>query len=246
MSLKKLILFILTFSLFTSEIYSQDFFLKKILNDIGITASINYVSSASILLNPNSSDIIEKNSTVDFAKGGYGYGFSLKKKIFGDDFSIGISTEYIKITDDQLATTLENNIDFIRVRVSETVEMIPVEASLYFNIPKFVDNLNVFIGGGAGFYFGDRKRTMVKMETQTLSKTPLFSLNVLFGLEYMMDNHFAVNLEMKVRDGKYKVRSSFPTDHVTLNEQTYYFTKEFESKVYVDGLKMSLGIAYYF
>jgi hypothetical protein len=240
----KILLFFVIIN-FHSDIYPQDIFLKNIFKDFSITTSLNYVSSATILLDPGNPDLIERNSTASL-KGGYGYGVSLKKRIFGDDIFLGISTEYIKITDDQLTTILENDYDFERVRVTETLEMFPIELSVYFNIPRFVDNLNVYLGGGFGFYFGNRTRKMVGMETTTISKSPMFSLNVLFGTEYFIDKNFSLNLEMKVRDGKYKVRSRFPIDNVTLDEQTYYFTQDFESKIFIDGLKMSFGIGYYF
>lgn len=240
------ILFIIIILSIHPDIFSQNKFTKDFFNGFSLSASLTYVSSASIQLNPNSPDIIEKNSTVDLTNGGYGYGFSIKKRIFNDDIFVGISTEYIKIKDDQLSTLLENEFAYERVRVTETVEMIPFELSMYFNIPGFVENLNVYLGGGFGFYFGNRTRAMLNMETQTVSKKAMFSLNVLFGAEYMLDNHFSLNFEMKVRDGKYKVQSRFPVDNVTLDGQTYFFEKDFESKIFIDGLKMSFGIGYNF
>lgn len=228
-----------------SDICSQNNFPKNILHDFSITPSIHYISSASILLNPYHSDIAERNSTMEL-KGGYGYGVSIKRKIIGDDILLGISTEYVKISDDQLSTLLENDDDYERVRVTETLEMIPIELSVYFNIPKIVDNLNIYLGGGFGFYFGNRTRKMVGMETTILSKSPMFSMNVLFGTEYFIDNNFSLNLEMKVRDGKYKVSNHFPVNNVTLDGQTYYFDQDFESKIFIDGLKVSFGIGYYF
>jgi hypothetical protein len=240
------ILFILVILNFHSDIFPQVFSPKNIFKDFYFSASLTYVSSASIQLNPKSPDLVEKNMISELTNGGYGYGFSVKRRIFNDDIFIGVSTEYIKITDDQLSTLLENDFDYEKVRVTETVEMIPVELSVYFNIPRIIDNLNVYLGGGGGFYFGDRTRKMVQMETETVSKSPLFSLNVLFGAEYLLDEHFTLNLEMKVRDGKYRVQSRFPTNNVTLDGQTYYFTQDFESKIFIDGLKMSFGIGYHF
>jgi hypothetical protein len=228
-----------------SRIYSQDVFFRKYFSDFCLTASLNYVASASIQLNPNNADLIERNSTTDLS-GGYGYGFSLKKRIFGDDVFLGISTEYIKITDDQLTDVVENANDFQTVRVTETLEMIPIEMSIYFNIPKFMDNLNVYLGGGAGFYFGDRTRRMVGMQTKTLSKDPMFSLNVLFGSEYRMNEHVSLNFEVKVRDGSYKVHNQFPTDRVLLDNRLYFFEPDLNSRVYIDGLKLSFGIGYNF
>lgn len=246
MDLKKIkILFLLILLSFTVNIYPQEFSFKNILSNFCFTTSLNYVSSATILLNPNSSNIFEKYAS-DELNGGYGYGFTLKRRIFNDDIFIGVSTEYIKITDEELVFALENEKDYQLARVSEKLEMFPVELSMYFNIPRVVENLNVYLGGGAGFYFGSRTRKMLGMESTMISKSPMFSLNVLFGAEYILDNHFSINLEMKVRDGKYKVHSSFPTDNVILDGQKYYFIKDFESKIYIDGLKVSIGMGYYF
>jgi len=223
---------------------AQNIEMKNIFRGFSLNISMNYVSSGTILLNPSSTDIFERNSTLEF-RGGYGYGATLKKRIF-DDIFIGISTEYLKIQDDQLVAILENEEDYVRARLTESVEVIPVEVSAYFNIPRFVNNLDIYVGGGAGFYFGNRTEKMLGMETSTISKTPLFSLNVLFGAEYFIDKNVSFNLEMKVRDGKFRVHNQYPTNKFTYEGQTYYFERDLYSKIYVDGLKMSVGMSYYF
>lgn len=205
---------------------------------------MNYVSSATILLNPNSPDLIERNTTIQL-KGGYGYGATLKKRLF-EDIYVGISAEYLRIYDDELAAILENDNDYVRARLYETVEMIPVELSAYFNIPGFVNNLNIYLGGGAGLYFGKRTEKMAGMETKLISSDPLFSLNVIFGVEYFVEKNISFNAEMKVRDGKFRVHSQYPTNRITYEGQIYYFEKDLYSKVYVDGLKVSIGASYYF
>lgn len=239
------ILFILIIIGFYNSCFCQVDFISKILGNFNISGSLNYVSSATIQLNPNNSDLFERNATSD-VKGGYGYGFALKRRIFNEDIFIGISTEYIKINDNQQTDVVENATDVQTVHVTETLEMIPFEVSMYFNIPKFTENLNIYLGGGFGFYFGNRVRKMVGLETTTLSKDPKFSLNVLFGSEYFLDKHFTANLEVKVRDGVYVVHSRFPTDRVVLDGQTYFFQQDLNSKIFIDGLKISVGVGYYF
>ncbi|MCX6164798.1 MAG: hypothetical protein NTU73_08080, partial [Ignavibacteriae bacterium] len=59
------ILFIIIILNIHTDIYSQNKFTKDIFKGFMVSASLTYISSASILLNPNSSDIVEKNSTVD-------------------------------------------------------------------------------------------------------------------------------------------------------------------------------------
>lgn len=243
--MKKLLFIFVFFSFFLNEAFCQKFFLSNLYKNVSVYLTGNYISSATIQLNPYSSDIIERNTT-DEVKGGYGYGVSIKKKLWGDNFFISLSTEYLKISDNTLSTTLENDTSFVRVHVSETLSFIPIELAFYFNIPQSLENFNIFLGGGAGIYFGNRTRSMVGYETQTISKSPMINILVLFGMEYMLDKHLSMLFEMRVREGEYKVSNRFPVDNVTLDGVTYYFQQELNSKVFIDGLKLSFGLGYYF
>lgn len=205
----------------------------------------NYVSSATIQLNPYAIDPIERNTT-DEVKGGYGYGFEIKKKLFIENLYVSLSSEYLKFEDNSLVATLENDTNFVRVRVTETIKLIPLEFALYFKLPSVVDNFNIFLGGGAGIYFGDRSRKMVGYETITTSKNPAVNILVLFGMDYKFDEHVSAMLEMRVRQGEFKVSNHFPTDNVTLGGVNYQFQQSYDSKVFVDGLKISVGLGYTF
>jgi hypothetical protein len=237
-------LFILIIFFFFSDAYCQSL-LKKISNDLSIYVSGNYVSSATIQINPYSSDIIERNTT-DELSGGYGYGLAIKKKILGDNLFFSLSTEFLQITDNSLVQELQNDTSFVRARVTESLKFIPLEFALYFNLPQALEDLNIFLGGGAGIYFGDRTRKMAGFETVTTSKSPTVNIVVLFGMEYFMDKHFSLLLEMRVRQGEYKVSNHFPTNHLSFQGQDYQFQQDFNSKIFVDGLKLSLGLGYTF
>ena len=212
---------------------------------MSIYVSGNYVSSATIQLNPYSSDPVERNTTTD-VKGGYGYGFAIKKKIFGENLFLSLSTEHLQFSDNSIITTLENDTSFVLARVTESIKFVPVEIALYFNLPPVLENFNIFLGGGAGIYFGDRTRKIVGYETITTSKKPMINILVLFGLEYQLDKHFLCNLELRVRQGEFKVSNHFPVDNVTLEGVNYQFQQDLNSKVFVDGLKLSLGLGYIF
>ncbi|MEO8664444.1 MAG: hypothetical protein ABI462_03020 [Ignavibacteria bacterium] len=229
----------------SSESYSQKVSGIDLGSGYSIMPSVNYVSSASIQLNAFSTDIFEKSQTEELY-GGYGYGISIRKKFFRQDLSFGISTEYLKIYDDELTQTFENDVTRVRARVTEELWMVPVEFTGYFNIPNFTEDLNIYLGGGVGVYFGDRKRTLSNIESKTISKESSFSFVILSGLEYVISKQVAGVFEVRFRQGEYKVKSEYPVSSITINGNTFPLEKNLNSKIFVDGLKLSLGIAYNF
>ncbi len=214
-------------------------------NGISIMASVNYVSSASIQLNAFSSDPILRSMTEDLS-GGYGYGISIRKTFFREDLSFGFSTEYLRIIDQSLTETFESPTFRVKARVKEDIWMLPVEFSGYFNLPKFTENLKIYLGGGVGMYFGDRKRTLLNLESKTIYRQASFSFLVLSGMEYNFTKKISGVFEMKFREGEFQVKSQFPFSAVNINGEIFPIQKNLNSKIFVDGLKLSLGVAYNF
>jgi hypothetical protein len=238
------ILITLLFFLNSGYTFSQVFSFSSLYEGLSLSLTGNYVSSASIQLYPNSNNIVEKNSFEEL-QGGYGYGVSLRKKFFRDDLYIGITTEYIKIHDDELTQLIQNDTNFLKIRVTETVWMIPLELSLIFNIPSITDELRVYLGGGIGVYFGNRVRRILGMDTETKSRDALLNIHVLSGLEYFFEDNISALFEVRFRQAQYRVTSSYPTGQVVINGDTYNFAKDLNSKVFFDGLKLSAGLAFY-
>lgn len=214
-------------------------------SNIIISGSLNYVSSATIQLAPYSSDLIERNSSLDVS-GGYGYGFSIRTKILRNDLFLGISAEFIKIQDNDAVLTLEGDTSFARIKLSETITAYPVELTAYFNVPSFQQNLNIYLGGGIGMYMGDRIRKIQNFQSETISKSFGLSLVVLSGIEYYFENNFMSFMELRFRDGEYDVKSKFPLSSINVNGATYSLGKEMNSKIFLDGLKISFGLGYRF
>jgi len=215
------------------------------LSNVVVSGSLNYISSATIQLAPYSSDIIERNSSLDIS-GGYGYGFSIRTKILRNDLFLGITAEFIKIEDNNAVLSLEGDTSIGRVRVSESIMAYPVELTAYFNVPSFQENLNIYLGGGLGIYSGDRIRKIQNFESETISKSIGLSLVVLSGIEYYFEKNFMSFMELRFRDGEYDVRSKFPLSSININGVSYPLGKEMNSKIFIDGLKISLGLGYRF
>lgn len=214
-------------------------------NDVILSGSLNYVSSATIQLAPFSADLVERNSTVDIS-GGYGYSFSIRTKLFRNDLFFGITAEFVKIQDNNAILTLEGDSSIARIKLSETITAYPVEFTAYFNVPSFQENLNIYLGGGVGLYSGDRKRKILNFESETISKTFGLSLVVLSGIEYYFEKNFMSFMELRFRDGEYDVKSKFPINSINVNGVSYSLGNEMNSKIFLDGLKVSLGLGYRF
>jgi hypothetical protein len=240
----KIIFFILVFTFAESEVclcqYSEN-------SDKGfsIIPEAVYVSSAAIQLYAFSNDIYKRGITEEIS-GGYGYGITVRKKIFEKNIAFALSVDFNHIVDNELTQTFSNDSTIVRARVTEDLTVIPVELTGIFYLPDFSDELKLFLGGGFGIYFGDRKRTVKNIQSYTVTKKPGFSLVVLSGFEFFFSRSVSAVLEVKFRQAEYTVNSEFPVSVVSLNGTFYDLEKELNSKIYVDGLKLSLGISYNF
>jgi hypothetical protein len=203
------------------------------------------VSSATIQLAPYSPDLVERNSSLSLS-GGYGYSFSVKTKVLRNDLFLGITVEYIKIQDNDAILVLEGDSSVARVKLAESISAYPVELTAYFNVPSFQENLNIYLGGGLGIYTGDRVRKLQNFQSETISKSFGLSLVVLSGIEYFFEKNFMSFMELRFREGEYDVRSRFPLSFITVNGASYSLGKEMNSKVFLDGLKVSFGLGYRF
>jgi len=214
-------------------------------NGFSIMPKMIYISSATVQLFPFSKDQFERSFTEELS-GGYGYGISFRKKLLREDLSFGLSTEYIKIVDSELTQTFDNDTVRYRARVTEELSMIPIELTGYFNIPNFSEDLKIYLGGGVGVYFGDRKRTVIDIQSKTISKQAGFSFVILSGLEYKFTKAFSGVFEIRFRQAEYSVKSEYPVSNIKINGTSFPLDKNLNSKIFVDGLKLSLGIAYNF
>lgn len=240
--LKFLLLFAL---LYSSILKAQNPAQISIGNGFSIMPSVEYVSSASIQLYANSKDLFLKGQTEELS-GGYGYAISLTKKLFRQDLSFGITLEYLNVYDNELTQTFSSDSLVVRARVSEELWVVPIEFSGSFSIPKFTDDINIYLGAGLGMYFGDRRRTVLNVQSKTISKDANFSFIILSGMEVLFTNQISGVFEIRFRQGEYSVISEYPSSTININGNEYPLEQNLNSKIFVDGLKLSLGIAYNF
>ncbi len=201
-----------------------------------------YVSSAELQDNIKSNVPFLRDASVELA-GGYGYGGELtyNPEIYDLGIILYISSEYLKVKDDQLvASKVINDTTVIRGRFTEEFKLIPIEAGLKWSLPISTEKLKIFIGGGAGIYFGERTRTVGRVSTTNVSSSPGFSLNVLSGMEYYIGRNLSLDFQFKFREGSFDVESKFPQDVLIFDTAPIY------SRIIVDGVRLSAGLKYNF
>ena len=159
--------------IFTSSVYSQ-------YNgyDFGISSSLVYTTSADIYLNPNSADPSIRNRSFpisDIINPSVELRYRLSEPLI-----IGVGTEYM--TSKQIGRNLivyEGNHE-LSLETEDGFTFVPIELSLYYQMPFSTQSFKFLMGGGAGFYLGEFSRTFGDTEISTLEKQTAFGLHGLF------------------------------------------------------------------
>ncbi|MBN1633248.1 MAG: hypothetical protein JW917_03695 [Ignavibacteria bacterium] len=238
------IIFIIIFLIFSN---SQSQFLSSSNSspkDFTVSVSGNYISSASIQLYADSENYLEGNLLTEL-EGGYSLGLSIRKRLINENLFVSLSSEYISIKDDNLYQILQSDSSLFKLDAKEELTVFPLELSICYLLPNFFKNTNIYIGGGIGTYFGNRKRQLGPYVSETRSKSINFTINVLFCAEYYLSENIAANFEMKFRDAQYRVTSRYNENSITIGGVDYVFPQEFNSRIFIDGLKIGLGFSYF-
>jgi hypothetical protein len=215
--------------------------------NFSVTVFGMYISSSGLQNNPLSADPYEKNAVIEM-DGGFGYGGELtfNPRFYDTGILLYLSTEYIKINQDDLALYFDDETNHYVIGMREHLYMTPIEAGIKWPLPINTDLLHVYIGGGAGIYFGDRTRTISYLRSTTNYTRPGFSLNILAGMEYYVARNLSANFELKFREANFDVESKFNSNTIDINGVQFELTNPFYSRLLIDGVRISMGFNYHF
>lgn len=204
----------------------------------------DYVSSAQLQPKPNSTDPIERDATINL-NGTYGFGgeISYQPPLYHLDLIFYLSTEYMKLSQNNFGLTLNDSTD---IGVDEQFTVIPIEFGLKWHLPFGSDNWKIYIGGGGGIYFGKETRSISNLQSSQISSKPDFSLNILTGFDYFFERNLSANFELKFREAAFDSKSSFPAGTIIVSGNQYQLENPFYTKFIADGVRISLGLKYYF
>lgn len=214
-------------------------------HDFSFNSSLVYTTSAEIFLNPNSADPVIRNRSfaiVDIINPALDLRFRLSEPLI-----IGISTEYMSTSQTSRNLIVFEGSNQIRLETEDGFKFIPVELSLYYQMPFSTTDFKFLMGGGAGLYIGEFTRKFGDTQVSTLEKQIAFGIQVSMSMEYILIDRLGLRLEMKFRDPEFKSKSKYDKDIVNYNGSLITILRDtFDTKVNVNGIAFLLGVSFYF
>ena len=225
--------------------YTNIFFLLVILpvglfaqangKDFGISVNLNYTTTSQLYLQPNSPDIIIRNIGQSLDKLS-SYSAELRYQ-FSDAILFGISTEYIKKT---FGNTI--NLNGIAANVTDGYKVIPVELSIYYQLPFSTELFKFFMGGGLGIYIGEQIREIGDVTVSNTSRKIGYGIQVSVGMDYLVNSFLAIRGQMRFREPDFEMKSIYSNKIVHYNDKTFFLPSQtFDSKVIIDGITFTIG-----
>lgn len=137
----------------------------------------------------------------------YGYGFDIRWNILWDRFSLGASLE--KIRSVGLSYLQYSEFQNLRVVREEGFEMTGLEISGYYIVPISSEHIHFYLGGGIGFYDGDRIYSVGGVRSATVRTKSNAGIHVLTGIDYWLSKKIGFRGELKFRDPHFDVSNKF-------------------------------------
>jgi opacity protein-like surface antigen len=202
-----------------------------------IGANVDIVSGSQIFISPFSRDPFLRGSTTQIGafvnpRITYGYSFSPTAQIQG-------SFEYLR--------SEEKETDNYGTEYVDGFRLYAVEATGIFYLPVSGKRFLIFIGGGAGLYWGSRTFSIAGLSSNSSEPRASFGIVTVFGLEYVILERLSARAELRFRDPQIGAENSFDRTSVTSGGITYLLDPQpFASRINPNGNVYSAGLTFRF
>jgi hypothetical protein len=207
-------------------------------NRFSISASYNYTTTSKLFLNPDAAEPVIKglHENLDDI---FSHAIDIRYRL-SEPIILGVNVELI-----EKKKVIPNfNLGGTRVEIKEGFLIIPIELSIYYILPFSTEDYKFFMGGGSGFYIGDRKREFGDVNFERISTKIGFGINVAVGMEYIPHKNFSIRGQMLFRDPEVEFENRYSKAVAVYNNRTINVTNStYKSKVNIDGVTFSLGIS---
>ncbi len=205
-----------------------------------VSVNGSVTTSSKLYYYPFDPDEVTRNQSLPF-DGVWGLGIDVRRELGQSNIQIGLSAEYLRSE-----TEIEIPTNQKKIVTTDGYVALPVEFSGYFSIPFSTENFRMYMGGGVGMYFGERRYTHAGVESKIIGRTPGIGIHVLSGFEFNLGSNIALRTELKFRDVQFESTNVFPTDATFPPSTPLPEQSPFPSKVSIDGILFGAGIVYHF
>lgn len=214
-------------------------------NRFSVFAGFDYITSAQIFLNPNSSDIFLKNSSFEI-NNLYSPIVDFRYRL-NDDLILGLNTEYISKSQTGNNLSVKEGSQEIKLDVADGVMFIPIEFSLHYYLPFSTDQFKFTMGLGVGYNLGKQTRKFGNTEIETISRRNSMGILVTVGMEYLITDQFGARFNMKFRDPEIELTNRYKNSIIDYNgTQVQLSSDTFNSKINLDGISFIIGMVFHF
>lgn len=172
----------------------------------------------------------------------YGLGAELRYRLPESHVAIGLSSDYIQTSIDRPFLPVNGK----AIPAHDSFTMIPVELTGYFLIPASTRVFGVFMGGGAGVYFGQHTFSVGTTNASSVNIKPGFGIHVLGGVSFRFNNWFRLMAEMKFRDLQFESSNAFSSRRISYQGAVVTVPQKLDENIHADGMIFQLGAAFDF
>ncbi len=200
----------------------------------------NLTTTGRLFPNPGATDPLARVQSYGFVDF-FGYGFEVQYHIAGTNLSVGLSTDVIRSTQSRTIIVSAQRV----VPAEDGFRIFPVELTGYFRIPITEGSFGVYMGGGAGVYFGERQYSLAGLDASVVSRSAGYGIHVLGGVQYRFTDHFSLSTELKFRDAHFESTNTFTQLQVRYGSTIVNLPQNpFLSSIHTDGMVVQLGAAF--
>lgn len=198
-----------------------------------LTVRGTLTTGSQVFVDPESPDQFRRSDFLQIDNA-VGYGAELRYFIPETHIAFGLGVEYLRTTaPSRFLTTAGRG-----VSAEDGYRVIPIELTGYFIIPVSGPTFSIYMGGGAGGYFGRRIYRVDGVEANPVDEGSGFGIHVLAGLSFTLNEWFVISMDLKFRDLQFNARNQFPDPGAA----SVPLPKDpFPSRVHTDGIVFQIG-----
>jgi opacity protein-like surface antigen len=205
---------------------------------IALTGS--YTTSSKIFFHPNEPDefLAGQYSPIDHVAG---IGVDLRRAFSPGSIALGVSAEYI-----DRRTSSSVPVNGLEVPVEDGFRAFPIELTGYCILPIGTSWLQVYMGGGAGLYLGQRRYVYAGVPSRIEERSATAGIHVLGGLDWKLSAVLSLRTEVRFRDVQLSTVNRFTAASATVSGTSVPLPQEpLVSRVNIDGMSLSTGLAFH-